>query len=495
MKATVLLFLSAVVACAQQASPAPATANANISTPAPLKLGRVTVTGSIRSRLESWDWFEPSSADPNYTYSGTLVRLNFSQAFERWDWQAELAIPILLGLPDSAVAPGTQGALGLGANYFTANDRNRNAAMLFPKIGFVRIKQLFGDSRQSIRLGRFEYADGSETVPKNGTLAALKRDRINMRLVGNFGWSHVGRSFDGAHYAFNTARSNFTLLGAIPTRGVFQTDGWGETSTSLAYSAYTRTWGKGRHEADTRIFAIGYFDWRSVLKTDNRALATRRNDIADIRLFTFGGHSVHAIQTRAGTADLLFWGAGQTGDWGLQQQRAYAVAFEGGLQPRVLRKLKPWVRAGYFRGSGDSDPNDAKHGTFFQLLPTPRPFARFPFFNLMNNRDINGALILRPHPKVTTSTEFHALALTSGGDLWYTGGGVYQPWSFGYVGLATNGARSLANLYDTSLEFRQNRSLIWTGYFGHAQGLAVMKQIYPAGKDGNFGYVELMYRF
>jgi hypothetical protein len=63
----------------------------------------------------------------------------------------------------------------------------------------------------------------------------------------------------------------------------------------------------------------------------------------------------------------------------------------------LLPKLKPWLRGGYTLGSGDGNPNDCTHGTFFQILPTPRPFARFPFFNMENNRDIMGALILRPH--------------------------------------------------------------------------------------------------
>jgi hypothetical protein len=30
---------------------------------------------------------------------------------------------------------------------------------------------------------------------------------------------------------------------------------------------------------------------------------------------------------------------------------------------------------------------------------------------------------------------------------------------------------------------------------GYAQGLAVMEQIYPRGKDGRFGYLEFVYRF
>jgi Alginate export len=240
---------------------------------------------------------------------------------------------------------------------------------------------------------------------------------------------------------------------------------------------------------------LEYDDFRHILKTDTRPLAVRKGDTENIRINTFGGHSVHAFQTKAGTIDLLAWGALQTGRWGTQKQLSNAIDFEGGFQPSILPKLKPWVRGGFYNGSGDGNPNDNKHETFFQVLPTPRPFAKFPFFNMMNNRDEFGMLILRPHAKITTSSEFHALALSNANDFWYTGGGAYQPWTFGYTGRSTSGRQSLANLYDTNVEYRFNRKFTFTGYFGYAQGLAAMEQIYPKGKDGKFGYVEMLYKF
>jgi hypothetical protein len=165
------------------------------------------------------------------------------------------------------------------------------------------------------------------------------------------------------------------------------------------------------------------------------------------------------------------------------------------LQPKLWPRLKPWFRGGYFAGSGDGDPTDGAHNTFFQILPTPRPFARFPFFNLMNNRDYHGSMVLRPDAKVTVSSEFHALRLSNRRDLWYLGGGVFQPWTFGYVGRAAAGAQSLANLYDTSVDYRLNANTTLTGYVGYANGRAVTSGIYPRGKDGVFGYVELLVRF
>jgi hypothetical protein len=461
----------------------------------PIKIGSITVSGSIRSRVYGWDWFQPDSGDNSYAYTGNILRIGLSQSREGWDWNAEFAVPFLLGLPANPVAPGTQGPLGLGANYLTSNDRQQNTAMIFPKQVYVRFTSLGGNRAHMLKIGRFDFADGSEMTPPNATLAALKRDRINQRLLGGFGWSDVGRSFDGVHYAYNKPTGNFTFVAAVPTRGAFQVDGWGWNRTAFGYSAYTTPWGKGAHAAETRVFALYYDDFRAILKTDNRPLATRRGDLANIRLTTFGGHSVHAINTAGGTFDLLLWGAGQTGRWGIQDHRAHAIDAEAGFQPKILPKLKPWLRGGFSDASGDGNPNDGVHETFFQVLPTPRPFARFPFFNMMNNRDRFAILTLRPHARVTVSGEFHALQLSNANDMWYAGGGVYQPWTFGYSGRATGGRGSLANLYDSSVEYRMNPHVTFNGYFGYAQGRAAMEFIYPRGKDGRFGYLEALYKF
>ena len=64
-----------------------------------------------------------------------------------------------------------------------------------------------------------------------------------------------------------------------------------------------------------------------------------------------------------------------------------------------------------------------------------------------------------------------------------------------YTGRATSGRRSLGNLYDAGVDYRVNRKLTLSGYFGYTQGLAAMAQIYPDGKDGRFGYLELLQRF
>ncbi len=463
------------------------------STADAIRLGDVDFTATLRSRVYGWDWFRNAGPAQNqYAYSGNLLRLNFAEKRGALDWDAEVAVPFLLDMPHNATAAAPQGALGLGSNYYAANANRQYAAMAFMKQLYGRYR--FGEKEaQSVQAGRFEFNDGSELAPKNATLATLKRDRISQRLIGTFGWSDVGRSFDGLRYSWTHTTDDFTFVAATPTRGVYQTDGWGWNRIAFAYAAYTKEWGHGRHSADTRVFAIDYDDFRHILKTDNRSVATRMGDTENIHIQTWGGHSLHAITTKAGTIDALGWVAVQTGRWGAQTQRSYALDFEGGFQPDILPRLKPWVRGGYTMGSGDGNPNDRQHETFFQILPTPRPYARFPFFNMMNTEDAFGALVLRPHAKVTVSSEFHSLRLTNPNDLWYAGGGAFQPWTFGYIGRPAAGRRSLGNLYDTSVEYRANRFTTFTAYLGYTQGLAIMKEIYPTGKDGRFGYLEVLF--
>jgi hypothetical protein len=270
----------------------------------------VTLSGSLRMRFESWDWFETDAANNDYNFGAATLRLSLGQQRERLDWQVEGEFPALFNLPGDATAPAPQGQLGLGAAYFAASGRQDAGA--FIKQAFIRFKEIGGDKSASLRIGRFEFGDGGETTPADPSLAAIKRDHIAQRLIGPFGFSHVGRSFDGLHFARSTKSENVTFVAARPTEGVFQLRGWKQLDVDFYYGAYTRPIRTKSSESDLRVFALHYHDGRGAVKTDNRPQAARAADNENIRI---------------------------------------------------------------------------SHNTFFQTLPTPRVFARFPFFNLMNNED------------------------------------------------------------------------------------------------------------
>ena len=98
-------------------------------------------------------------------------------------------------------------------------------------------------------------------------------------------------------------------------------------------------------------------------------------------------------------------------------------------------------------------------------------------------RTCTGTLNLRPVSKLGLRSEVHTLRLASASDLWYLGGGAFQPQTFGYTGRPSNGNRGLANVWDLSADYPLTRYLAATLYYGHAWGKGVISAIYP--KDAN----------
>jgi hypothetical protein len=464
--------------------------------PPPIKWNNLQISGSWRVRAEMWNWFDAPTYDNSYIFPQSILRFAIGQQNKAWDWQIEIAQPTLLALPGQAVAPAPLGQLGLGGTYFAANGNSQNAAYIFPSKAFVKLKGL-GKPSNELTVGRFAFIDGAETTPQNKTLATLKATRIAHRLLGDFGFSVTGRSADGFKLSLNPGKANLTFAAARATRGVYQVDGLGELDVAWEYGALTIPTGTVNNGGELRLFGLGYQDARAVVKTDNRPAAARSgaDQLVNINIGTFGMHYLHQITTQnAGTFDFLLWGVGQVGQWGLQDQRAGAVAVEAGWQPKSST-LKPWLRFGYSIGTGDGNPNDNQHNTFFQVLPTPRIYARFPFFNMMNMNDAFGMLILRPTSRWNIRSDGHSLWLASRKDLWYGGGGAFQPHTFGFTGRPSLGARGLGWLWDVSADYQVSRRWTVGAYYGHVWGSGVPGRIYPTGSAADFGYVETTLRF
>ena len=471
-----------------QIAAAPAAPPASVYTP--LRIGGVTIAGSVRVRGEDWNWFESSTADASYTFGHALIRLGATYSNPRLDVMVEGSQPTLLGAPTNAVATGPAGQLGMGATYRVANGEDRAGGFL--KQAFVRFKNV-GAKGNMARLGRIEFVDGAESVPSDSTVAWLKRERIAHRLLANFAFSAAQRSYDAVHVARNTPRYNVTLMAGMPTEGVFQLDGQGTlTDIHVGYGALTLPFSG----ADFRLFGLRYEDRRPIAKVDNRPAPVRTTDLSSVKVNTLGANLVLAHMLGSAKTDLLLWGAVQNGVWGAQDHRGGAFAVEGGVQPAI--PLKPWLRVGFSQGSGDDTPGTTaggEHTTFFQVLPTPRIYARTPFYNMMNNRDLFSSLILRPARGTSIRTEVHRLSLTRSNDLWYAGGGAFNETVFGYQGRPSGGQRNLATLADVGADRAFGPLLNVGAYFGMVFGSDVVKALHPAGEDGKFLYLELTRRF
>lgn len=440
-------------------------------------------SGSVRVRAEGWRWFETAGFDDRYTFFGALARASMAHRFTPLaDAQIELAAPVLLGLPEDAVAPAPRGQLGFGGTYFAANDGDSNAANVFVKQAWAR----FGTERLALRAGRFELIDGAEVTPKDPLLAGVKRTRVAHRLLGNFGFTHVGRSLDGLQLT-SSPNATWQITGVLgrPTAGAFTVEGGGGIEdVGLLYVAGTRS----DAASDLRLFAIAYADRRELVKTDNRPAPVRNADREDIEISTIGAHYLRVMPVRTGKIDMMFWGVVQGGTWGALDHRVGALAAEVGWHRGAVS-----VRGGVYSGSGDDDPTDDEHETFFQMLPTPRVYARFPFYNAMNSRDAFVAASWKVR-KWTLNGELHRLRLDSERDLWYSGGGAFDDGAFGFAGRPSNGHSDLAGVVDLNADYALNPKTTISAYAAIARGGDVVSAIFD-GRTGSLVYAEVTRRF
>lgn len=457
----------------------------------PARADRWDVTANTRARVEVYDFFDPGvipvGSQNQYAFFANLLKIDFARKGKERDYLVELAMPALLGLPENAIAPAPKGQLGLGGSYFLSN--GEQDASLFVKQAWVN----FHAKRRhdlALKVGRMDFVEGQESLSGDPVLDWLKRERIAHRLIGNFAFSHVQRSFDGLVLTGEDKHHQVTAMAAMPTRGVFNLDGMGTIpGVGVAYGAYN--WKGDAKRADGRMFAVAYEDERGgLVKVDNRAIAVRTADGAPIHILTLGGD----VLARVGGWDFLGWAVFQAGDWGVQEHRAWAYAAEAGHQwPKA--HWKPWLRFGVDANSGDAKAGDGRHGTFFAVLPTPRIYARFPWFNDMNLTDAFLSLITKPSKKVTLRSEYHDLNLTESADLWYSGGGAFETTSFGYAGRPSGGFSKLGDMFDTAVDWKLSDRWALTLYGAYVDGGSVVRSVFPAGAHANFSYLEATHRF
>jgi len=462
--------------------------------------GQPVVLSAIgQNREEVWRWFNPGTVkggfDENqYNFLGSWLRVGAGYQLDGVKVFAELMSPYFINLPNAAIAPPPKGLLGLGANYYQPHG-NANDASVFLKQGYLE----FGNTLLKgfdVKGGRFEFFDGSEYQPAelDPELKWLAVNRISQRLIGNFGFSDVMRSFDGAIAAYGNDKWQATLMYGAPTKGVFDLNGMDEVrNMDVVYASLNAgpklfqsdLWGQSLF----RLFYIYYNDTRGLPLVDNRGLSGLKGDTGPVSIDTVGADYARAERAGPGVADFLVWTAGQFGSWGSQSQRAYAIVAEAGYRLEHAAG-KPWLRFGYTIGSGDSNPKDSTHGTFFQILPTPRIYAFFPFFNMMNVNDAMGQLVLNPLPQIEVQASIHGLWLDSNKDLWYSGGGAYDNSIFGYAGRPSFGQSYLATLADCQVTWKIDRHIALQFYYGHAFGGNVIGAIYPAGREGDYGFIQ-----
>jgi len=459
--------------------------------------GSLSVDGKVIYRHEFYNWFEaPDQPNDNndYSYFFTRSLLGLSLTLPNLKAYVQGQDVHMWGLPDDAVAAAPAGTLGPGAVYY-AHGGQEDFHSTIIRQAYLEIPRLFV-SGLSARAGRFDYVDGLEVTYDDPKVKWLKEMRLAERLIGPFTWSSFNRSFDGAKVVFDHDVFNLTGFASHPTQGGFENDAH-ESMEDIDLAAVTLTMKYNKNlclpNSEGRLFYMYYGDDRTMAKVDNAPAGSGPNQ-GDIEIHTIGMHWLATHKTSSGVLDGIFWGAYQTGDWGTLDHEAWAAAAEMGYQ-FTQYPWTPWIRAGYFVSSGDPDPSDGDHETFYQMLPTARKYALFPFFNLMNNEDLFVQAIFKPLQQLSVRSDLHFLRLHEDDDRWYQGAGATREEDiFGYQGRPSNGDENLGTLLDITLNYTINKHFSVMLYGGHMFGSDVIENSYD-DEDASMGYVEVTFAF
>jgi hypothetical protein len=452
-----------------------------------------TTTLSVRdwTRLEMWRFFEPpaSGGDSEYLYGANRLQLGVRRTTSRYELAAALQYVHFGNLPSRAVGPGP---LGLGAVYFSHAGRS-DSHQVYLRYLNLRLKNLLPGL--VVDVGRMPYSSGGEAASGNPKIELVKRQRIEARLVGEFDWSVYQRGFDGVRVAEQRPRWGATFVAFHPTQGGFE-DAAGLMMRDISVIGGNITFKPGFviRGTEWQAFVLRYADHRAVTaRPDNSG---RGAAAADLGINTFGTTLVGAWAPREGRQwDGLLWLTGQTGSWYELRHRALSVAAEVGHQ-WTNAPWRPWLRVGVLHASGDRDPRDDRHGTFFQLLPTVRRYAQTATYSQMNNVDLSMHALLRPTSSLAVRLDLHRVSLASSRDFWYFGSGATQArgTQFGFATRPSNGHRHLGTGFESSADVTISRQWSVNGFLGLMRAGDVVRSTF-AGRTMAFGYVENVLQF
>jgi len=477
--ASTILFLHAASALAQAAAPAPA------------------VQPFLRNttRVEMWRYFEPPPASSTFTPGDPATahignRLVAGVRFRRGHLDATAALQYVQfgGLPDDAIGPG---ALGTGALYY---DHSGSTAshQVYLKTASIALRQIAG--HLDVQVGRLPYASGAERASGVPRIEAVKRQRLDSRLVGEFEWSLYQRAFDGIRADWTSRSFRITGTAFQPTQGGFEdAAGVSMSRVRVLSGVVTAAPGAILPKSEVQLFVHRYDDRRPVsARPDNSG---RSASAVDIGITAIGGHVAGAREAGPGEIDGMVWLAGQLGDWYEQSHRGFAVTGEAGYQWSKA-PWTPWVRGGVSWFSGDGDSQDAAHGTFFPMLPTVRRYAQSTLYSMANLRDIMAQVTLRPATEVTLRVDGHVLSLANPADGWYAGSGATQESGriFGYTLRSSGNESGLMNIAEGSAEWRLSPPWSVAGYLGVASSGRVVRHSFQPGPAAFF-YLENVLQF
>jgi hypothetical protein len=427
---------------------------------------------ALRVRAEYWDAF----SDAEDWYTGIRSRLRLQYGFRE-------AMLVAAELQDVRLESLGRDASGAERLYRNAADGSHDAHG-------TDLRQLFLELRpvrsSFVRVGRQDLKLGNEVPHAEPDWSYLKSARVGERLIGTVGWSQVERASDGLAAGLDLGRTHVFLFGGHPTTGVFDPDDAYHGQEDIAYGGGALTLERGGALPDTELslFAIGYDDDRPV----------RHGGLAGgVEVWTLGGHWLGIHPLGPGRLDVLLWAAGQLGDYDGLDHRAAALVAEAGYALPALPG-RPWLRLGVNAASGDGDPVDGDHETFFNLLPTNHLYYGFADqLALQNLIDAFVQLRVKPHERVALNLFVHQFQLADDDDARYSGTGAYDEEAFGFAAQPSRGYAHVGTEFDAVATFTPHRIVTVELGYAFLAGGALFRS--AADRDLHWGYASIEFRY
>ncbi|MEW6325885.1 MAG: alginate export family protein, partial [Nitrospirota bacterium] len=423
---------------------------------AALDAERFTIGGEIRERYEF-----RNDADFNrnvrdaLSFVGSRIRLHFGYAVT----------------PDIALFLQIQDSRLFGSETSTvSNEKNLDLHQ-----GHLTVKNLF--DVLTLTLGRQELVFGDQ------------------RLVGNLGWTNVGRSFDGLRLTYVFVPVRVDLWAAIPKQyganvGADPAFSPSNRESQQFYGLY------GAIMVDSLViepYVLYLLDTGDATELDSlgalvspiTAPAARGQERATLGLRLHGKAAGESI-------DYTVEGAYQTGRMdarGATPQSdiaAYAVAVKAGYTAPVA--VKPRIGVEYDLASGDENSADGRFTTFENLFPTNHMhYGYMDYVGWRNMQAVRLSLGMKPTATSGVSLDYHRFWLAETADHWYAASGrIFRATPAGNAERELGGEINLVAYFMIKEKLR-----LETGY-GHFFPGDYVKASFPAAADGSdFLYVQL----
>ncbi|HEU5181111.1 MAG TPA: alginate export family protein [Candidatus Polarisedimenticolia bacterium] len=213
------------------------------------------------------------------------------------------------------------------------------------------------------------------------------------RLIGNYNWNNVGRSFDGIRVRWGSERFTADGLWAEISNRVSA----GATNGSDLFGVYTQT--RPRPGGEYEGYALGF--------SDRIEVAGETGILGPSKVYALGGR----VKDRFGGFDFVVEAVLERGEFHGDDLDANAAATQIGWTWGSSKKLRAF--AGYDYATGDQDNTDGEQNQFFNFFPTNHPLYGYIDYEGWRNIDSPYAGISFGHGKHFYLAKAHRFRLES----------------------------------------------------------------------------------